>query len=247
MTTRNLQAWREDLQDLPPQEILRWAAARFPGKLTLATALGPEAQILTHFIATHELDIPIFTIDTGRLFNETHELIQRTNETYGITIKVVFPEHRDVEEMVNEHGPNLFLKNRELRKRCCVFRKVMPLQRVMAGYDAWLTGLRKDQSVTRQDARVIEWDAKNDLFKINPLVNWTTDQVWDFIAANDVPYNRLHDQGYPSIGCAPCTRAVAEGEDNRAGRWWWEQPEHRECGIHIVDGKVTRKRVLIAV
>lgn len=247
MTTRNLQAWRNELQGLPPQEVLRWAAERFPGKLTLATALGPEAQVLTHLIATEGLAIPIFTIDTGRLFDETHELIHRTNETYGITIKVIFPEHRDVEEMVNEHGPNLFLKSRELRKRCCVFRKVMPLQRAMAGYDAWLTGLRRDQSVTRSDAQVIEWDPRTGLFKVNPLVAWNADQVWDFILANDVPYNRLHDLGYPSIGCAPCTRAVPAGEDPRSGRWWWEEPEQRECGIHISDGKIVRKRDLVAV
>jgi len=236
-----------ELQDenLSPIEILRLAADRFHGQLVLATALGPEAQVLTHMIARSELEIPIFTIDTGRLFEETQELIMRTNRTYGIRIEMVMPDLQDVEEMVGTHGPNMFREDRELRKQCCFLRKVVPLQRVLSPYSAWMTGMRRNQSVTRESVKVFDWDEKNLLYKVNPLVNWTSKQVWDFIRENDVPYNDLHDQGFPSIGCAPCTRAIQPGEEERAGRWWWESPQDRECGIHIVDGRVVRRRELV--
>jgi phosphoadenosine phosphosulfate reductase len=154
---------------------------------------------------------------------------------------VLFPDPRDVEAMVNRHGPNLFLQSVELRKECCRVRKVLPLRRELAALDAWVTGLRREQADTRIGLDRIEWDDANGLYKVNPLADWTTEQVWEYIRAHDVPYSRLHERGYPSIGCAPCTRAVDPGEDLRAGRWWWELPEHKECGLHWKDGKLVRK------
>jgi len=242
-----IQRWQVLLDDQQPRDILQWAARQFPGKIVLASALGPEAQILTHLIARSRIDIPVFTIDTGRLFNETHDLIHRTNQTYHMKIKVFSPDALDVEDMVNAHGPNLFLENRDLRKRCCVFRKVMPLQRALAPYETWITGMRREQSVTRAAARVIDWDEQHQRIKLNPLVHWTADQIWDFIRSNNVPHSTLHEMGFPSIGCAPCTRAVETGEDPRSGRWWWEEPEQRECGIHIIEGRIVRQREPVTV
>ena len=236
-----LEQWRQTLEHMPPQMILAWARETFGEKLILGSAMGPEAQIITHFIATEKLDIPVFTVDTGRVFEETYDLIARTNHKYDLRIKVFFPDSTDLEMLAHRLGPNPFLNNVEDRKECCAMRKVFPLERALEGMNAWMTGLRRDQSVTRNNAGVVEWDAKHGLVKINPLVNWSSEKVWDFIHANDVPYNELHDKGFPSIGCKPCTRAIQPGEDIRAGRWWWESPEHKECGIHIVDGKVIRR------
>lgn len=236
-----LEQWRETLENMPPEMILAWAVETFGQKLILGSAMGPEAQILTHFIASEKLGIPVFTVDTGRVFEETYDLISRTNQQYNMRIRVFFPDQDDVETLAHRLGPNPFLNSVEDRKECCAMRKVFPLERALEGMDAWITGLRRDQSITRGRARVIEWDAKHGMVKINPLVNWSSEQVWSFIKTHNVPYNELHDKGFPSIGCKPCTRATQPGEDIRAGRWWWEEAEHRECGIHIVDGRVMRK------
>jgi phosphoadenosine phosphosulfate reductase len=164
-------------------------------------------------------------------------LIEKTRRRYGLEIEVLVPDRLQVEAMAAWHGADLFYDSVENRKLCCHVRKVNVLKRELAGLDAWICGLRREQSVTRTDVQRVEWDDANGLIKINPLADWTTQQVWDYIRANDVPYNVLHDSGYPSIGCAPCTRAIAAGEDIRAGRWWWESPEHKECGLHLGDGK----------
>lgn len=215
------------------EEILKWAAESFPeGKAAFATSLGLEDQIITDMIARTAPGIPVFTLDTGRLFQETYDLIEETSRRYKIEIEVLFPDRNEIESMVKEHGPNLFYYSVENRKLCCRLRKVHPLRRRLSDLDAWICGLRREQSVTRTDVRPVEYDGANGLVKINPLVDWTEDRMHAYIRENSVPYNRLHDQGYPSIGCRPCTRAVKEGEDVRAGRWWWENPDSRECGLH---------------
>lgn len=227
-----LQDWQRELAGRSAEAVLEWAAVRFPGRVRFATSLGAEDQVLTHMIARAGLPISIFTLDTGRLFEETYELIDRTREHYGVEIEICFPEAESVRRLVHEHGVNLFRKSVELRKACCGVRKIEPLRRALEGQGAWVVGLRREQSVTRTDMHAVEWDAVNGLVKFSPLIDWTEQQVWDFIRANNVPYNPLHDRGLPSIGCASCTRAIQPGEDIRAGRWWWEQPEHKECGLH---------------
>lgn len=240
MIEENLRTWREELAGKSPVHVLEWAVGQFKGKAALASALGLEAQLITHFIATEALDIPVFTLDTGRLFPETYDLLQKTRETYAIDIKVYFPDNREVEEMVNESGPNLFRNSYLDRKQCCFVRKVNPLRRALAHYDGWVTGLRRDQGVSRLHAQVVEWDEGNRLYKVNPLWNWSGARVLEAIHRYRVPYNPLHDRGFPSIGCAPCTRAVNADENPRAGRWWWESEEQKECGLHVQDGKLAR-------
>lgn len=227
---------------LPAEGLLAWAAARFGPRLAFASSLGAEDQVLTDMIARLAPSMAIFTIDTGRLPQETHDLLEATRARYGLAIEVLLPQAQDVEELVNCQGTNSFRCGVQQRKACCHARKVKPLCRRLAGLDAWVTGLRREQAVTRSDLRSVEWDEAHGLVKINPLADWTQQQVWDYIAARGVPYNALHDRGYPSIGCAPCTRAVEPGQDVRAGRWWWEQPEHKECGLHVVDGALVRAR-----
>ncbi len=229
---------RSQTAELTPEELLEFFAKKFAGKVALASSMSAEDQVLTDMLCKIQPSVEIFTLDTGRLPQETYDLIDATNEKYGIRIKVMFPESPEVEAMLKAEGPNSFYKSIELRKQCCYVRKVLPLRRALSELEAWITGLRKAQSVTRDALERIEWDESNHLIKVNPLAEWTSQQVWDYIRANDVPYSKLHDQGYPSIGCAPCTRAIKPGEDERSGRWWWEQPEHKECGLHLKDGKL---------
>jgi phosphoadenosine phosphosulfate reductase len=198
----------------------------------LASSFGAEDMVLTDLIASHALPIRIFTLDTGRLPEETYALIDRTRERYGIAIDIYMPDARALQRFVRENGVNAFYRSVELRQACCAVRKTEPLARALAAKGAWITGLRRSQSVTRTAVAIEEFDAAHGLLKFNPLVDWSDDDVWMYIREHDVPYNALHDRGYPSIGCAPCTRAVAPGEDIRAGRWWWENPEHKECGLH---------------
>ena len=207
---------------------------------SFATSLGAEDQVLTDLIARSKADIAIFTLDTGRLPEETYRLIQEVREHYGIPIRPYAPERADTEAYVSANGPNAFYGSIELRKECCRIRKLMPLNHALVGRKAWITGLRREQSVTRADLGVREWDADHKLDKFNPLIDWTTDDVWAYICRYKVPYNALHDQGYPSLGCAPCTRAITVGEDIRAGRWWWENPETKECGLHFDPAKAHR-------
>lgn len=215
------------------QEIISWATAHFgAANIALASSLGVEDQVLTDLLLKINPQIQIFTLDTGRLAQETYEVIERTNEKYHFKIELVLPDTKKVETLVNNYGPNLFYKSVEDRRKCCYVRKVEPLQKKLTTLKAWICGLRKEQAITRSDVKQIEWDNTFNLVKLNPLVNWTKEEIWQYIKENNVPYNRLHDQGYPSIGCAPCTRAVKPGEDIRAGRWWWEMPEHKECGLH---------------
>ncbi len=198
-----------------------------------ANSFGAEDMVLTDLICKAVPEIEIFSLDTGRLPAETYQLMQQAMEHYDIQFKVYFPDHEAVEEYIRTHGPNGFYESVDLRKRCCFIRKVQPLQRALKGKKAWITGLRREQSPTRESLPVSEWDEGNQLQKFNPLTEWTHQDVWNYIRHFKVPYNALHDQNYPSIGCAPCTRAIAIGEDIRAGRWWWENPESKECGLHI--------------
>jgi len=216
----------------PAEEVLNWFLHEFEGKVAFSTSLGAEDQVITRMISDIDRSAHIFTLDTGRLFPETYDLIDLTAKKYGLNIKIMFPDAARVESMVNTKGINLFYDSIENRKLCCHIRKIEPLKRAFEGLDAWICGLRRDQSVTRKDMQLVEWDDTNGLIKVNPLIDWTEAQVWSYIRENHIPYNQLHDKGYPSIGCQPCTRAVLPGEDIRAGRWWWENPESRECGLH---------------
>jgi phosphoadenosine phosphosulfate reductase len=200
---------------------------------TLATSFGAEDMVLMDLICKHAPGIDIFTLDTGRLPKETYELMQTLNNHYDKKVEVFFPNTADVELFVTNNGPNAFYDSVELRKQCCGLRKVVPLNRALSGKKAWITGMRRSQSVTRSELPVSEWDDDHGLQKFSPLTDWSNGNVWAYLRANDVPYNKLHDEGYASIGCAPCTRAITMGEDIRAGRWWWEDPENKECGLHV--------------
>jgi phosphoadenosine phosphosulfate reductase len=213
--------------------VLKFFLKEYSGRIAFASSLGAEDQVLTHMIRSIDTRVKIFTLDTGRLFPETYELIDRTNSRFNFKMEVYFPGTQKVEKMVREKGINLFYESVENRKQCCNIRKIEPLHRALEGFEMWITGLRKDQSVTRNNNNLVEFDDNNHgLIKLNPLINWTEEMVWNYIEEYDIPYNKLHDQGFPSIGCQPCTRAIQKGEDVRAGRWWWEHPDHKECGLH---------------
>lgn len=215
------------------QAAIRWALGTFGRRAALSSSLSLEDQTVTQLmVAADKEDTRVFTLDTGRQFPETYELIDRTEMAYGIRIEVFFPDFQKVQEMVREHGINLFYDSIELRHLCCNVRKIEPLKRALEGVEVWITGLRRSQSVTRANMQMVEYDADDDVLKLNPLVLWSEQDVKEYVRANAIPYNKLHDQGFPSIGCQPCTRAVRPGEDVRAGRWWWEDPDKRECGLH---------------
>lgn len=212
--------------------LLSFFIKEYKGRIALSSSLGFEDQVLTSMVCTLDKSTKIFTLDTGRLFPETYDLIDRTNKKYGIKMQVYFPDAQKVEEMVNSKGINLFYDSIDARKTCCRIRKIEPLKRAFEGLEVWICGLRRDQSVTRSEMRPIEWDENNGLIKLNPLINWSEEQVKAYIKEHKIPYNPLHDRNFPSIGCQPCTRAVLPGEDLRAGRWWWENPDTKECGLH---------------
>lgn len=213
------------------EEVLQYFLNEYKGRIAFASSLGAEDQVLTHMIREIAPDAKIFTLDTGRMFQETYDLIDRTNARYKMKMEIYFPDYKQVENMVNDKGMNLFYESVENRKLCCHIRKIEPLHRALEGSDIWITGLRKEQSVTRNNNNLLELDENNHgRLKLNPLINWSEDEVWDFINKHKVPYNTLHDQGFPSIGCLPCTRAVQPGEDVRAGRWWWKCRSTRSVG-----------------
>jgi phosphoadenosine phosphosulfate reductase len=205
-----------------------------------ASSLAAEDMVLTDLILKAGLPIGIFSLETGRLHKETLGMVERVQERYGYEIALYRPVQAAVDAYVEKKGLNAFYDSIELRKECCHIRKVEPLGRALSGKKAWITGQRRAQSATRSDLSVQEYDGSHGLEKFNPLADWSEQEVWDYIRGNDVPYNPLHDQGYPSIGCEPCTRAIEPGEDVRAGRWWWENPDSKECGLHLVDGKLIR-------
>ena len=223
---------REKFKKSDPSDLLSWFTEAYHGKIVFSTSLGSEDQVITQMIATNGQPIRIITLDTGRLFPETLNLLDITIKKYKVDIELFFPDSASVEAMVKNDGINLFYDGVEKRRFCCAIRKTAPMRRALEGMEVWVTGLRQNQSVTRSDSAMIEWDDNLGLIKLNPLIYWTTEMVWDYIRKHHIPYNELHDKGYPSIGCIPCTREVRSGEDPRAGRWWWELPQHKECGLH---------------
>lgn len=226
------QQW-EELENKTAEDVLRWALENYKDKVALASSFGAEDVVLIDKMVRIDPEARIFSLDTGRLPEETYELMEKIREKYGIKIELYYPDTKAVEEMVKKYGPNLFYQSVDSRKLCCQVRKVEPLTRALSDLSAWVTGLRREQSVTRTEVKKAEIDqANNSIVKINPLADWTEKQVWAYIKENGVPYNALHDRNFPSIGCAPCTRAIKPGEDTRAGRWWWETPDQKECGLH---------------
>ncbi|GGC70192.1 phosphoadenylyl-sulfate reductase [Undibacterium terreum] len=221
------------------KEILQRIAGEFEPAV-FASSLAAEDMVLTDLILRSKLNIAIFSLETGRLHAETLGMLDRIKENYGIEVALYKPEAAAVEEYVQKNGLNAFYDSVEMRKECCRIRKVEPLNRALDGKKAWVTGQRRAQSATRAELHVQEDDAAHGMQKFNPLADWSEEDVWHYLRSNNVPYNPLHDKGYPSIGCEPCTRAILPGEDVRAGRWWWENPESKECGLHVVDGKLIR-------
>ena len=217
-----------------PEEVLAWASQNLGSSVALATSFQVQGMVLVDMFAKTDPEARIFTLDTGRLHSHTYDAMEKTREKYGINIEVLFPDRNEVEEMVTSHGVNLFYKSVENRRLCCQVRKTNPLNGFLKTLDGWITSIRADQTEQRAGSSKFEVDYLHGrMLKINPILDWTSDQVWDYVRKNDVPYNKLHDMGYPSIGCAPCTRAIEKGEDPRAGRWWWEQGSDKECGIHL--------------
>ena len=221
----------EKLLDSSTKEIISYFVENF-NNVALSSSLGVEDQVLTDLLLNKDKNANIFTLDTGRLHPETYDVMDATNLKYQIKINVFFPQNQMVEELYQTQGINGHYESIDNRKRCCNIRKIEPLKRALENVDIWITGLRASQSITRIDMPLVEYDAPFDVIKVNPLIKWSETDVWDYIKENRVPYNKLHNKGFPSIGCAPCTRAIKEGEDVRAGRWWWENPEHKECGLH---------------
>ena len=224
--------YNKDLKGADPARAVKYFNELFPGGCIFSTSLGAEDQLLTKILSDTAKDIRIFTLDTGRLFEETYELIHITEQKYNIRIEVFFPDAASVEKMVNTKGVNLFYDSVENRRECCNVRKIESLDRALTGMKVWITGLRREQSEARSGIGMVGWDETHSVIKLNPLFEWSQEQVWAAIRSEKVPYNSLHDKGFPSIGCLPCTRAVMPGEDFRAGRWWWESASKKECGLH---------------
>jgi phosphoadenosine phosphosulfate reductase len=229
---KNLHSLSKKLDQLSPEEGLALLSDLFLGRVVFSTSLGQEDQVITHLIASNKLPIQIFSLDTGRLFPETLDLLDITENQYNIKIKVYYPERESLENLINKMGINGFYHSVENRKSCCYARKVEPLKRAIKNNRVWITGLRAEQSPNRSGLQKIEWDEANQIIKYNPILDWSFDRMISYIKENKIPYNPLHEKGFISIGCAPCTRAIQPGEDIRAGRWWWEESK-KECGLHI--------------
>lgn len=231
-TTHTLESLTRKLEGLSNIEALRTLANLFPGEVVFSTSLGYEDQVITDLILSNDIPIRIFTLDTGRMFSETYSVWKKTNDRYGATIDTFFPNASAVETLMSSKGPYSFYDSVENRKECCGIRKVEPLNRALKGQKIWVTGIRAEQSANRQSMPQLEWDEAHSLYKFHPLMDWTFDEVKQYVKDNNVPYNPLHDKGFVSIGCQPCTRAIQPGEDFRAGRWWWEDNSKKECGLH---------------
>lgn len=229
---------KEELKTLGTVEKLWFLARKYPNKVVFSTSFGLEDQVLTQMIFANKIPIKVFTLETGRLFPETYYVWNRTLEIYQQPIHAYYPQTELLQEMVNTKGPNSFYESVANRKQCCHIRKIEPLKRALAGHQIWITGIRAEQSTNREEMTELEWDESNQLVKFHPLFDWSLETVRQYIAANNIVYNTLHDKGFPSIGCAPCTRAVQPGEDFRAGRWWWEDQSKKECGLHSTKEKV---------
>jgi thioredoxin-dependent adenylylsulfate APS reductase len=239
----NLEKVNKDFENATALDILTWCYDTFtPDRVKQSTSFGAEGMVILHMLVNLVKTPRVFTLDTGRLFQETYNVWQEVVDKYGITIEAFSPDKDAVHEMVTGHGPNLFYHSVENRKRCCYIRKVVPLRKALSDADAWITGLRRDQSDERKDMPYVSFNHEHNVYKICPLLDWTEYAVWEYIRNNNVPYDKLHDQGYRTIGCQPCTRPVRPAEDIRGGRWWWEQKDTKECGIHIDGDTVKRKK-----
>ncbi len=232
---RNLAEIKAELANFNTVEKLRFLADQYPGKVIFSTSFGWEDQAITHLIFSNNIPIKVFTLETGRLFPETYYVWNRTLEVYNQPIHAYYPKNELLQDMVNTKGPNSFYESVANRKECCYIRKIEPLKRALQGNEIWVTGIRAEQSANREDMHDLEWDEGNQLVKFHPIFDWTLDEVKSYIKDNNIVYNTLHDKGFPSIGCAPCTRAVQPGEDFRAGRWWWEDQSKKECGLHATE------------
>ena len=230
----DIDALDREYEDRPPQDVIAWALETFGQMAAISTSFQAEGMVILDMAHRIDSNVRVFTIDTGRLPQETYDLVDRVRERYGIAVEVYYPEADQLSQMVHKHGINPFYRSVSLRLLCCQLRKVEPLDRALKDLDAWIAGLRRGESETRAGTSKIELDkARGNIIKVNPLADWSHEQVWEYIRANDVPYNELYDRGYTSIGCAPCTRAIEPGEDMRAGRWWWEKGMPKECGMHV--------------
>lgn len=231
----SLKQLKKELSEVEDRLILEYVIKKYPNDTVFTTSLGPEDQVVTHKISklSKESSPLIATLDTGRLFNETCLLLEETSEKLGVKIETIFPDYREVEALVSKNGINCFYKSIELRKDCCRIRKIEPLKRILKDKKIWITGVRKQQSTHRDSFSMVEYDEIFRIVKVNPLLSWSTKEVWDYIKKHNVPFNELHKKGYPSIGCACCTRNIHPGEDERNGRWWWEDESKKECGLHL--------------
>ncbi|MDE1825983.1 MAG: phosphoadenylyl-sulfate reductase [Thaumarchaeota archaeon] len=235
-TAEQIQQLNEKLKT--PQDVLKWALDNLHPKIAMASSFGAEDVVVIDMMMKLNPKSRIFTLDTGRLNQETYDVMDEIRNKYNMNIEVMFPDSNEVEEMVRVNGMNLFYQSMGNRKLCCGIRKVHPLKKMLSTVDGWITGLRADQTEVRSNVRRIEIDPQhNGIIKVNPIIEWTWEQTWDYIKNNNIPYNKLHDKGYPSIGCEPCTRAIKSGEPLRAGRWWWETDPQKECGLHAEHGK----------
>lgn len=232
MITNEIKKILDSLSNLNETQSLRYFAEEFPNEVVFSTSFGMEDQVISDFILKNELPIKIFTLDTGRMFAETYSTWEKTNMQYRTAIEPYYPDAPSIENYVKTNGINAFYDSPELRKLCCHIRKVAPLKRALQGNKVWITGLRAEQSPNREQMPIVEWDEANQIIKFHPLLHWKTNEVLTYLRTNGIPYNPLHDKGFISIGCQPCTRAVKEGEDFRAGRWWWEDKSKKECGLH---------------
>lgn len=231
------------IKGLNPAEALKVLAEEFKGTAVFSTSFSSEDQVITDLILSHQLPVEIFTLDTGRMFAETYSTWTRTLEKYSGKITAYYPDAQSLQSFIEEKGPNSFYESVENRKTCCHIRKVEPLQRALKGKKLWITGIRAEHSPNRHDMQPVEWDAANQVLKFHPILNWTTEETKQYIQQNDIPYNPLHDKGFVSIGCAPCTRAIKPGEDFRAGRWWWEDASGKECGLHVHEESAIKEKV----
>lgn len=231
----NLAKINQELSGLSTIDKLKYLADKYAGRIIFSTSFGWEDQAITHLIFSNHIPIKVFTLETGRLFPETYYVWNRTLEIYDKPIHAYYPKNELLQEMVNLKGPNSFYDSVDNRKECCYIRKIEPLKRALKGNDIWVTGIRAEQSPNREDMHDLEWDEGNQLIKFHPIFDWNLDDVKSYIKENNIVYNTLHDKGFPSIGCAPCTRAVQPGEDFRAGRWWWEDQSKKECGLHATE------------
>lgn len=235
-TAEQIQQLNEKLKT--PQDVLKWALDNLHPKLAMASSFGAEDVVVIDMMMKINPKARVFTLDTGRLNQETYDVMDEIRNKYNMNIEVMFPDSNEVEQMVRVNGMNLFYQSMGNRKLCCGIRKVHPLKKMLSTVDGWITGLRADQTEVRSSVQMIEIDPQhNGIIKVNPIIEWTWEQTWDYIKNNNIPYNKLHDKGYPSIGCEPCTRAIKPGEPLRAGRWWWETDPQKECGLHADHGK----------